>query len=137
MLNRKTIERILIANGISPSAPDEEIRSVLLAAKWIDDDVEMALSVMRENQTHSVREDTVKNVFHSDEKLDSTAVSQLLAITLDTNLFNKTSETHNPWYQMSVKQWIVLLTIAVSITVVIAFAAILHLKTVEANALLS
>ena len=84
MIEKAVIERLLTANGVDPSAPDEEIKSVLFSAKWHEADVETALMVLRENsETHAKRVDSLHKVFRTDEKLDSAAISALLGIVVD------------------------------------------------------
>lgn len=86
MIDRKHIERILKINGISPTAADEEIRSVLVSAKWHKDDVETALTVLRENvNTHQTRVDTLHNVFLTDKRLSPEAIKSLLGIDVEVS----------------------------------------------------
>jgi hypothetical protein len=84
MIERKYVEQILKVNGISPTAPDEEIREVLISSKWNKDDVETALTVLRENiKTHVSRSDTLHNVFQSDQRLSPEAIQSLLGIDVE------------------------------------------------------
>ena len=84
MIDRKHIEKVLKINGISETAPDEEIRSILISAKWHEDEVRTALTVLRENvDTKSTRVDTLHNVFRSDKKLSPEAISSLLGIDVE------------------------------------------------------
>lgn len=86
MIDRTHIERILKINGLAPTAPDEEIRSVLVSAKWHKDDVETALTVLRENvKTHETRTDTLHNVFLTDERLSPEAIESLLGIDVEVS----------------------------------------------------
>lgn len=86
MIDRSHIERILRLNGLNPTAPDEEIRSVLISAKWHKDDVETALTVLRENMdTHKTRVDTLHNVFLTDKRLSPEAIQALLGINVEMN----------------------------------------------------
>lgn len=81
MIDRKRIEKLLAVNGISPTAPDEEIRSVLISARWNKEDVETAITVLRENpSTHQSRVDTLHDVFISDRRLSPEAIHDLLGI---------------------------------------------------------
>ena len=84
MIDRKHIEHILKLNGISPTAPEEEIRSVLISAKWDHDEVETALTVLRENpKTKDSRVDTLRNVFQNDARLSPEAIESLLGIDVE------------------------------------------------------
>lgn len=81
MFNREDVERVLAVNGVPPSAPEEEIKSVLISANWHQDDVEAAVLVMRENKdTHKTRVDKLHKVFYTDERLRPETVSSLLGI---------------------------------------------------------
>jgi hypothetical protein len=87
MIERLHIEQILKINGLSPTAKDEEIRSVLISAKWHEDEVETALTVLRENKTnHSTRIDTLHDVFLSDRKLSPEAIHNLLGIDIEVSM---------------------------------------------------
>lgn len=81
MIDRKYIEKLLEMNGSSVTAPDDEIRSVLIEAKFHDDDVESAITVLRENvNTHKSRVEKVNNIFSSDKRLSPEAIHSLLGI---------------------------------------------------------
>jgi hypothetical protein len=81
MVDKKHIEDFLKINGLSSSAEDEEIRSLLVSARWHEEDVEAALVVLRENsQTHAQRIDSVHKVFNSDTKIQPETLSSLLGI---------------------------------------------------------
>jgi len=84
MINRDQIEKILKINGVSPAAPDEQIRSVLLSARYKDDEVDTAIMVLREDiNTKKTRIDGLHKVFRTDKSLDSKEISQLLGIDVE------------------------------------------------------
>jgi len=84
MFDRIQVEKMLVLNGVEPTAPDEEIRSVLIEARWDKHDVDAALSVLRENtETHETHVDTLHKVFRTDERLQPSTISALLGIDLD------------------------------------------------------
>jgi hypothetical protein len=69
---------------LGTSAPDEEIRSVLLSAKFDDNEINAALVILRENtKTKETRVDSLHKVFRSDEGLNSKEVSKLLGINIE------------------------------------------------------
>ncbi len=81
MIEKKHIETILKANGIPPTAPDEEIRSVLISARWNNNDVDTALMVLKENRdSKATHVDTLHRVFHSDDRLTPSDISSLLGV---------------------------------------------------------
>jgi hypothetical protein len=83
MADKKQIESILRVNGLGTSAPDEEIRSVLISARFDDDEVNAALVVLRENtKTNETRVDGLHKVFRTDEGLQPKEVSRLLGINI-------------------------------------------------------
>jgi len=81
MIDKNQIETILKTNGIHPTAPDEVIRSVLISARWNDNDVDTALMVLKENTTtNTSRVDTLHRVFHTDDKLTPADISAMLGV---------------------------------------------------------
>lgn len=84
MIKRHQIESILKINGVQPTSPDEEIRSVLLSARYSKDEVDTAIMVLRENTvTNTTRVDGLHKVFRTDEALSPEEISQLLGIEID------------------------------------------------------
>lgn len=105
MIDRKYIERILKLNGLTPTAPDEEIRSVLISARWNKEDVETAITVLRENtSTHKSRVDTLHDVFLTEQRLSPEAIHSLLGIDMEVNSSEleelRTSRKHLYQWQM-------------------------------------
>ena len=85
MIERNHIEKILKINGMSPSEPDDVIRSVLLSARYNDDEIDTALMVLREDtKTKQVRVEGLHKVFRTDNALKPQEISDLLGI--DVNL---------------------------------------------------
>ncbi len=83
-MHKDQIETILKINGVAPSSPDEEIRSVLLSARFNKDEVDTAIMVLRENtKTNETRVEGLHKVFRSDEGLRPAEISQLLGIDVD------------------------------------------------------
>lgn len=81
MIEKQQVESILKANGIPPTAPDEEIRSILISARWDNNDVDTALMVLKENKaSKATHVDTLHRVFHSDERLTPSDISSLLGV---------------------------------------------------------
>jgi hypothetical protein len=81
MFERAHIEKLLKLNGVEATAPDEEIKSVLLSARWHKNDVETALLVLRENtNSHESHVDSLHKVFRSDDNLRPETITALLGI---------------------------------------------------------
>lgn len=91
MLQRQQIESILRINGASISSPDEEIRSVLLSARFNHEEIDTAILVLKENKkTNISRVDGLHKVFRSGEALHSSEISSLLGIEVNiVELSNK------------------------------------------------
>lgn len=86
MIDRRHIEQILRLNGLEPTSAAEEIRSVLISARWRKEDVETAITVLRENvNTHKSRVDTLHDVFLTDKRLSPEAIHSLLGIDVEVN----------------------------------------------------
>jgi len=84
VLQKKQIETILKINGVNPTAPDEEIRSVLLSARYNDDEIDTAIMVLRENvNTKESHVDGLHKVFRTNETLKSQEISSLLGIDVE------------------------------------------------------
>jgi hypothetical protein len=85
MIEKRNVEAFLKVNGIPPTAKDEEIRSVLLSARWNNNEVDTALMVLKENtKNNETHVDTLHKVFNSDDRLSSAEITKLLGI--DVNL---------------------------------------------------
>tara|TARA_B100000745_G_C20147241_1_gene393414 strand:+ start:997 stop:1419 length:423 start_codon:yes stop_codon:yes gene_type:complete len=127
MIDRSVVEHLLTANGVDPSAPDEEIKSLLISAKWHASDVETALMVLRENSsTHKRRVDSLHKVMRSDENLDPQTISALLGIDVDIKQTNvPTGKTYN---QMTVKQMTVVALVALTLALTFVITAMWYME---------
>lgn len=84
MINKNQIESILKINGVSSTSGDEVIRSVLLSARYNNDEVDTAIMVLRENvKTNKTRVEGLHKIFRTDEALMPEEISQLLGIDVD------------------------------------------------------
>jgi hypothetical protein len=89
MIERDHLERILKLNGLSPSDDDEQIKSILLSARYKEDEVDTAIMVLRENKsTNRTQVDGLHKVFRTDDFLNSKEISALLGV--DVNLEART-----------------------------------------------
>jgi hypothetical protein len=93
MLDRTHLERVLKINGVSPTAADEEIRAVLLSARYRDDEVNMALLVLRENvETKTTRVDSLHKLIRTDQLLTAKEISTLLGIEVSVPTMGRRKE---------------------------------------------
>ena len=84
MLQKSDIESILKINGVDVTGPDEEIRSVLLSARYNKEEVDTAIMILRENtKTHETRVEGMHKIFRSDELLKPAEISALLGIEVN------------------------------------------------------
>jgi hypothetical protein len=84
MISRNQIESILKINGVEPTSPDELIRSVLLSARYDENEVNSALMVLRQNiVTNQTRVDGLHKVFRTNQALCPQEISQLLGIEVN------------------------------------------------------
>jgi len=84
MIERSYIEKILKINGMSPSEPDDIIRSVLLSARYNNDEIDTALMVLREDvENKRIRVEGLHKVFRTNESLGPQEISQLLGVDVD------------------------------------------------------
>lgn len=83
MIQKTHLENFLRINGIPPTAADEEIRTALISAKWQNDDVEVALMVLK---GHTREEDfkvvSARRLLHSDSRIEPEQLSELLGIEI-------------------------------------------------------
>lgn len=86
MLDKASIEKILKINGVEPSSPNEVIRSVLLSARFKEEEIDTALMVLREDTvTTKTRVDGLHKIFRSDEVLKPNEIARLLGISVDVS----------------------------------------------------
>jgi len=96
MIEKTQVENFLRANGVPVTAPDEEIRSILLSASFDENEVNTALLILKENivsnETHI---DTLHKVFRSDNRLKPSEINSLLGISVnfsDNDIYHSTVE---------------------------------------------
>lgn len=116
MINREHIESILKINGVEPGSPDEEIRSVLMSARYNKDEVDTAIMVLRENiKTKTTRVEGLHKIFRTDEALRPDEISQLLGIEVDIdqsiNIRSSNNELSGLQYMVV---WVLSVVLAVS-----------------------
>ena len=129
MFQREYIEKILEINGVTPTADDEQIKSVLLSARWHEDDVEAAMVVLRENRdTHKTHVDTLHNVFFTDDHLRPETISSLLGI--ETNFTSYDIDRVKGKKQQSMTTGVVLqiFLISIALSLILVFAAMWYLQ---------
>ncbi|MDA8596734.1 hypothetical protein N9L26_00150 [Candidatus Pacebacteria bacterium] len=93
MLDRKNIEQVLSVNGLDSEATDDEIKSLLVSARWHEDDIETALVVLRENpETHKQTVDSVHRTFAAGDRMSADTLNAILGIDVEVS---KVSAEHH------------------------------------------
>ncbi|MEN9921801.1 MAG: hypothetical protein RL097_77 [Candidatus Parcubacteria bacterium] len=125
MITRKQVETILKINGVPASSADEQIRSILLSARYSNDEVDTALMILREDvNTKQTRVDGLHKVFRTGDALRSDEISNLLGI--DISIEDKIEERKKK-KQISFTQYIVVWVSSVLLAVCgILFYMYLH-----------
>ena len=127
MIEKRNLEAFLRVNGIPPTAKDEEIRSVLLSARWNNNEVDTALMVLKENvKNNETHVDTLHKVFNSDDRLSSAEITKLLGI--DVNLSDHNLADINKAYQQTLNHSAIITLI---LSIVIAISSIGYLMYKE------
>lgn len=89
MIDRQHIERFLHLNGLDQLASDEEIRTLLISARWHKDDVEAALVVLRENAENKTQHiDSIHTRYTAGEKLNPETLSSLFGMDVQLQAFS-------------------------------------------------
>lgn len=84
MIDRQKIEALLKIQGIPPTAPEEQIRSVLMSAQYDDDEIRTAITVLRENLLNNrAHVDGLHKIYRTDKGLKPAEVTALLGINID------------------------------------------------------
>ena len=129
MLERAHIEKLLKLNGVSVTAPDEEIKSVLVSARWHKNDVETALLVLRENtKSHETHVDSMHKIFRSDEHLKPETISALLGV--DVTVSGDDVELHRRYAKsmVSAQQMMQIGIVSLVLSLIFVFASMWYLE---------
>lgn len=114
-MKRDQIESVLKTNGVAPTSPDEQIRSVLLSARYSKDEVDTAIMVLREDiKTKKTRVDGLHKVFRTNEGLNPDEISQLLGIEVNvTHRIEDVAAGKSAYGVQNIIIWILSILIAV------------------------
>lgn len=129
MFQKNHIEKILRLNGLEPTASDEEIKSILISARWHADDVDAAILVLRENTvTHQTHIDSLHKVFQSDDRLRPETISALLGIEMDLPATLSESKKKGSQSRLSSQQIMNITIVSLSLSLIFVLAAMWYLK---------
>ena len=129
MLQRHYIEQLLKMNGVSIDNSDDEIKAVLVNARWHQNDIQAAVLVFREDAANpATHEDSIHAVFRSDERLRPETISALLGI--DSHITSKDIENYNRRAKgrMQPSQILLVACMALSLSVIFVCASMFYLE---------
>lgn len=138
MIEKRNLEVFLKVNGLPPTAKDEEIKEVLLSARWNNNEVDTALMVLRANvDTETTHVDTLHKVFNTNSRLNSAEISTLLGIDVvltsdDVNDVHLKQIRTQKYLTFSIfLLTLVIVTLSVSYLMFIEKAGFFHINTHE------
>ena len=83
MVEKSHVEQLLKINGVLSDASDDEIKSVLVRARWHEKDVEQAIALLKNNLTEEAKKtDPFQTLFKNDAKLRPDLISSLLGVDI-------------------------------------------------------
>lgn len=83
-MNKKEIETILKINGFDNSTPEDQIKTVLLSARYSADEVDAAIIMLKRSpDTGAETVSGLHKVFYADKRLRPSEISSLLGVDLD------------------------------------------------------
>jgi len=86
MISKAGLEKYLQVNGVSLSASPDEIKTFLRDAKWYQDDIDVALMVLREESPPTnANVLSPAQALRRNQRLRPETISSLLGITVDMN----------------------------------------------------
>lgn len=112
MIDRSHIEKILKLNGLGPESPDEEIKQLLISARWHENDVETALIILRKNPNENTYKiGGVQDVLRTEAKIAPETLNAILGIDVEVN--NVTEQHHAALERTYYKQILTLIAFSV------------------------
>lgn len=85
MIDNKQLEVILRIHGLSPASSDEELRSILVAAKYTEEEVNESINHLRKSKSEVV-EDGLFKIVRTDSSLRPAEISALLGIDVTVEI---------------------------------------------------
>lgn len=83
-MNKNQLKAVLKINGYTAEASDEDIRAVLLRAKYSEAEIQKALLILREKDVSPmIRSDGLHTVFYTDSHLRPSEIAGLLGIEVN------------------------------------------------------
>ena len=130
MFKREDVEQMLAVNGVPPTAPDEQIKQLLIDARWNKNDVDTAITVLRENQTtHKQRVDKLHKIFYSDDRLQPETVSALLGIETHFKPHDTEHPSRRPRSSLTAGQIIRILIVSIALSLLLLLFMMWYMQT--------
>lgn len=82
MISKEHLYNFLRINGLTPSSPDEKVRSVLEAARWSADDIDAAVILLHS----SARQEEVERKIEAKKVTETKVAPETLASVLGTEI---------------------------------------------------
>ncbi len=119
MIDKHHVEELLRLNGVKATDPEEEIKSVLISARWHEQDVETALLVLRENkQSHETHVERLNKVFTSDDRLQPELIASLLGVDVNISGSSLKGMNYKPRRSLSFGQLLQITFLSVGLSFV-------------------
>jgi hypothetical protein len=136
MHDKHFINSFLKVNGISADASDEEIKKALDKAHWSEEEVQVALFILRGNVDHSgivalTKHDTA--LFRPDINIGSKNLSRLLGVdvVVDPSLIKDATRTKHhtqEGFQGNFAIWTIIILLSIILALVVAWLLLFTMK---------
>lgn len=122
MVHKEHIENFLRINGVSTSAPEEEIRGALVAARWHERDVDAAIMVLRgEAENPDLTVTSIHSVLHPEKPVAPETISALLGVSHTIKQNERRPRFDVPVYrEYTLPTWVIILLLASVVAVAVA-----------------
>ena len=128
MISKKQLESFLKANGIAMDAPDGEIKAMLLAARWNAQDVDTAITVLREDpDTKTQHVESLNKLFRSDDRPKPETISAMLGIGMEL-LPSDVDHKEMRKRSTTTKDWAFIIILSILLAVTALFGVMFHME---------
>ena len=135
MPDRAFINNFLKINGVSADASDEQVSSVLTDARWTDDEIKTALTILRGDVDDSGIVAVTKHdaaLFRPDIDISSRQLSRLLGVDVivDPSLIHHTHKkrTRQAFIKDDLAIWTIIVLLSIILALVIAWLLMFTMK---------
>lgn len=116
MINKSQTEQILRLNGLTSEATPEEVRTVLVRARWHKDDVEAAIEALhRKPDKVSVEHNPKTSIMNSDHRIAPETLNAVLGIDVELTQIRHKDIADQNWFLKKQILSLVLITLLGSV----------------------